>query len=125
MEDSHRCIERSTDCDCPICSEYMFTSQQTVVFMQCGHGIHHECYKEHMRSSYKCPICSRSVVNMETQFGHLQRQIDIQPMPPQFRDTKALIYCNDCSARTTVKYHWLGTRCEVYVASIALTLSTS
>lgn len=33
LEGQHRCIERSTDCDCPICGEYMFTSVMTVVFM--------------------------------------------------------------------------------------------
>ena len=52
---------------------------------------------------------------MEIQFDNLQRQIDLQPMPPQFKDTKAVVYCNDCSAKTTVKYHWLGTRCEMQV----------
>ena len=113
IRDTHRCIERSTDCDCPICGEYMFTSPQTVVFMKCGHSIHHRCYREHMKSSYKCPICSRSIVNMEWQFKHLERAIETQPMPPEFQDTKAWIYCNDCSAKTSVKYHWLGLKCLV------------
>lgn len=119
--DTHRCIERSTDCDCPICGEYMFTSPQTVVFMRCGHSIHQRCYYEHMNSSYRCPICSRSIVNMEMQFRHLERAIDSQPMPPQFEDTKAFVYCNDCSAKTTVKYHWLGLKCAV---SVGFSLST-
>lgn len=113
IQDTHRCIERSTDCDCPICGEYMFTSPQTVVFMKCGHSIHHRCYYEHMKSSYKCPICSRSIVNMEWQFRHLERAIETQPMPPEFQDTKAWVYCNDCSAKTSVKYHWLGLKCAV------------
>ncbi|KAI9849318.1 MAG: hypothetical protein M1837_004778 [Sclerophora amabilis] len=113
IANSHRCIERSTDCDCPICGEYMFTSPLTVVFMQCGHSIHHKCYYDHMKSSYKCPICSRSIVNMETQFRNLDRAIESQPMPPQFQGTKALVYCNDCSAKSSVKYHWLGLKCAV------------
>ncbi|MCJ1229604.1 hypothetical protein MMC12_006273 [Toensbergia leucococca] len=105
--------ERSTDCDCPICGEYMFTSPQTVVFMRCGHSIHHRCYYEHMKTSYRCPICSRSIVNMEMQFRHLERAIETQPMPAQFQDTRAWVYCNDCSAKTAVKYHWLGLKCAV------------
>ncbi|UKZ81969.1 hypothetical protein TrVFT333_009748 [Trichoderma virens FT-333] len=36
-----------------------------------------------------------------------------QPMPPDFRDTKAKILCNDCSARSTVAYHWLGLKCSI------------
>ena len=115
IETTHKCIERSTDCDCPICGEYMFTSPQTVVFMLCGHSIHQRCYYDHMKSSYKCPICSKSIVNMETQFRSLDRAIEVQPMPPQFLDTKALVYCNDCRAKSTVKYHWFGLKCAVYV----------
>jgi len=112
-ENSHKCIERASDCDCPICGEYMFTSPRPVVFMLCGHSIHQECYYEHMKSSYKCPICSKSTVNMETQFRNLDRAIDSQPMPPQFRDTKAMVSCNDCYAKSAVKYHWLGLKCAI------------
>ncbi|KAL5324185.1 hypothetical protein ACEPPN_008729 [Leptodophora sp. 'Broadleaf-Isolate-01'] len=112
-EKSHKCIERVSDCDCPICGEYMFTSPSPVVFMLCGHGIHRACYDRHMKSSYKCPICSKSTVNMETQFRNLDRAIDAQPMPPQFRDTKAMISCNDCYAKSAVTYHWLGLKCAI------------
>ncbi|KAI9049897.1 hypothetical protein LZ554_006045 [Drepanopeziza brunnea f. sp. 'monogermtubi'] len=112
-EKSHKCIERVSDCDCPICGEYMFTSPSPVVFMLCGHGIHRACYDRHMKSSYKCPICSKSTVNMETQFRNLDRAIDAQPMPPQFRDTKAMVSCNDCYAKSAVQYHWLGLKCAI------------
>lgn len=113
VETSHKCIERVSDCDCPICGEYMFSSPRPVVFMLCGHSIHHTCYYEHMKSSYKCPICSKSTVNMETQFRNLDRAIDSQPMPPQFQDTKAMVSCNDCYAKSAVKYHWLGLKCAI------------
>jgi hypothetical protein len=113
VEHSHKCIERVSDCDCPICGEYMFTSPRPVVFMLCGHSIHQTCYYEHMKSSYKCPICSKSTVNMETQFQNLTRAIETQPMPPQFQDTKAMVSCNDCYAKSAVKYHWLGLKCAI------------
>lgn len=113
MSQSHKHIERSTDCNCPICHLYMFDSPQTVVFMRCGHTIHRSCYHSHMQTSYKCPICSQTVVNMETQFRNLDRDIDRQPMPEGFRDTKALVSCNDCRAKTIGPYHWLGLKCQV------------
>ena len=91
----------------------MFDSPSPVVFMLCGHGIHRACYDRHMKSSYKCPICSKSTVNMETQFRNLDRAIDAQPMPPQFRDTKAMVSCNDCYAKSAVTYHWLGLKCAI------------
>ncbi|KAI9776546.1 MAG: hypothetical protein M1835_005486 [Candelina submexicana] len=50
---------------------------------------------------------------MEMQFRNLDRAIDSQPMPSHFRDTKALVYCNDCAAKTSVNYHWLGLKCAV------------
>ncbi|OBT44196.1 hypothetical protein VE00_04832 [Pseudogymnoascus sp. WSF 3629] len=113
MEMSHKCIERSSDCDCPICHEYMFTSPQTVVFMKCGHTIHKHCYHAHLDNSYKCPICQQTIVNMETHFRAIDRAIEAQPMPEQFQDTKAMITCNDCRAKSAVPYHWLGLKCAV------------
>ena len=50
LQNSHRCIERNTECDCPICGEYLFTSPETVVFMPCGHSIHQRCYNQHIKS---------------------------------------------------------------------------
>jgi zinc ribbon protein/RING finger family protein len=91
----------------------MFTSPKPVVFMQCGHSIHGRCYEEHMRRSYKCPICNKSLLNMETQFRQLELEILAQPMPQEFRDTKAVVLCNDCSGKSTVPYHWLGLKCAI------------
>ncbi|KAI8959443.1 zf-CHY-domain-containing protein [Daldinia sp. FL1419] len=111
QEKDHKCIERSTDCDCPICGDYMFTSPKAVCFMKCGHSIHRQCLDQHMRVAYKCPICNKSLANMELQFRNLDIAIETQPMPPEFQDTRALILCNDCSTKNTVKYHWLGLKC--------------
>ena len=112
MLDTHRCIERSTDCNCPICFTYLFTSPQTVVFMRCGHTIHRHCYHLHMQTSYKCPICQQTVVNMETQFRRLDRAIQAQPMPMEFR-MRVMVGCNDCRAKSVSDYHWLGLKCAV------------
>ncbi|RDA87216.1 hypothetical protein CP532_2502 [Ophiocordyceps camponoti-leonardi (nom. inval.)] len=113
IQSSHKCIERSTDCDCPICGEYMFTSPKPVVFMSCGHSIHKKCYEQHMRVSYKCPICNKSLANMETHFRNLDVAIQSQPMPPEFHNSQATVLCNDCSGRSTVAYHWLGLKCSI------------
>lgn len=109
----HRCIERAIDCDCPICGEYMFTSPKPVCFMKCGHSIHRDCLVEHQKTSYKCPICNKSLFNMESQFRNLDLSIQAQPMPPEFRDTLAIVLCHDCSAKSSTMYHWLGLKCGV------------
>ncbi|KAJ5995819.1 hypothetical protein N7481_002796 [Penicillium waksmanii] len=113
IEDTHRCIERSTQCDCPICGDYMFTSPETVVVMRCGHSLHHKCLSEHSKTSFRCPICSKTITNMESTFRNLDRTIESQPMPAEFTDTKGLVYCNDCGAKSIVKYHWLGLKCDL------------
>lgn len=109
----HKCIERSIDCDCPICGDYLFNSVKAVVFMQCGHSIHRECFQEHMKTSYRCPICSKSCVNMETQFRNFDLAILSQPMPLEYVDARAIISCNDCSARSQTAFHWLGLKCSL------------
>lgn len=81
--------------------------------MTCGHSIHKRCYDQHMKVSYKCPICNKSLTNMETQFRNLDVAILGQPMPQEFQDTRAVILCNDCSAKSTVCYHWLGLKCSI------------
>lgn len=81
--------------------------------MACGHSIHKKCYDAHMKVSYKCPICNKSLANMESQFRNLDVAIQAQPMPPEFQDTTAVILCNDCSGKSTVRYHWLGLKCSI------------
>jgi hypothetical protein len=110
-EQTHKCIERSTKCDCPICGEYLFTSSLPVAFMRCGHSIHNSCFKDLCNTTYKCPLCSKSIANMESQFRRLDRSIEEQPMPVEYRDKKSYIFCNDCNSRCVAAYHWLGTKC--------------
>ncbi|KAF2185460.1 hypothetical protein K469DRAFT_665053 [Zopfia rhizophila CBS 207.26] len=109
---SHKCLERATDCDCPICGEYLFNSSSAVVSMPCGHYLHKGCYNLYMETAYKCPMCKKSAVNMELQWRKLTHAIESQPMPEQFANTRAVIQCNDCSAKCSVKYHWLGNKCS-------------
>ncbi|RMD40811.1 hypothetical protein DV735_g4304, partial [Chaetothyriales sp. CBS 134920] len=112
-ESTHKCIERSTKCDCPICGEYLFTSSEPVAFMRCGHSIHESCFDALSRTAYKCPICSKSIANMESQFRRLDREIEEQPMPEEYRSIRSLVFCNDCNSRSVVAFHWLGLKCSL------------
>jgi hypothetical protein len=110
--DSHVCIPRATDSGCPICTDYLFTSSAAVVSMPCGHYMHKQCYTLYMETAYKCPICKKSAVKMDLQWRKLTSAIEAQPMPEQFENTRAIIQCNDCSRKSSVKYHWLGNQCD-------------
>ncbi|KAJ4306883.1 hypothetical protein N0V88_000255 [Collariella sp. IMI 366227] len=116
MSANHKCFEQSVDCDCPICSEYLFNSPKSVIFMQCGHSIHRDCFDAHMKTSYKCPLCNKSCLNMEIQFRNIDVAILTQPMPPEYADARAIISCNDCSAKSQTAYHWLGLKCAAAAA---------
>jgi hypothetical protein len=91
----------------------MFTSPRVVIFMKCGHSIHNQCWQEYLQNNYKCPICNKSTVNMETQFRNLDIAIATQPMPAEFQNCRAIVLCNDCCTKSATKYHWLGLKCMV------------
>ena len=80
---THPCIERATDCNCPLCLDYLFSSSTPVVSLFCGHYMHALCYKELMQVTYRCPVCSKSAVNMELQWKKLDDEIRMQPMPEE------------------------------------------
>ncbi|CAD0081696.1 unnamed protein product [Aureobasidium vineae] len=87
---THPCVERATDCDCPLCLDYLFSSSLPVVSLACGHYMHGRCYKDLMHVTYRCPVCNKSAVNMELQWRKLDDEIRLQPMPEdEFEDSAA------------------------------------
>ncbi|KAJ8125821.1 hypothetical protein O1611_g7818 [Lasiodiplodia mahajangana] len=58
-------------------------------------------------------LSPKSLNNMESQFRNLEISIQAQPMPPEFKDTRAIVLCHDCSAKSSTMYHWLGLKCGV------------
>ncbi|KAJ3561462.1 hypothetical protein NPX13_g8936 [Xylaria arbuscula] len=76
-------------------------------------NIHRDCLDAHQKTSYKCPICNKSLANMESQFRSLDLSIQAQPMPEEFSGARAIVLCHDCSAKSSTLYHWLGLKCGV------------
>lgn len=132
---AHPCIERATEGNCPLCLIPLFESRMPVVSLPCGHYMHGDCYKDLMAVTYKCPVCSKSAVNMELQWKKLDDEIEAQPMPEdedlegvlphvegheevederepqQRRPRQVWIGCNDCGGRSWTDFHWLGLKC--------------
>lgn len=65
-----------------------------------------------MKTSYRCPTCTRTIVNMESQFRALDCEIEAQPLPAPYDKWRSLITCNDCSAKQNVPFHFLGLKCD-------------
>ncbi|KAG0675786.1 hypothetical protein C6P40_001478 [Pichia californica] len=112
LQKNHVCIENSTKSNCPICDEFMFNSNEKVVFMSCGHPIHEKCYGQHTIHSYKCPTCSKTIVNMELQFRMRDSEIKQSQMPDEVKNWNTEIKCNDCGGMSRVPFHYLGHKCD-------------
>ncbi len=108
----HKCIERTLECDCVICGEYLFTSTAPVMFMPCGHSIHFMCHREHMKTSYQCPVCWKSLGDMKAYFARIDSLLETQKMPPEYALVRAQILCNDCEAKTCTKFHFVYHKCQ-------------
>jgi RING finger and CHY zinc finger domain-containing protein 1 len=62
----HRCPPvpgHPTSC-CPVCEEDAFTSRDPIVFMRCGHQIHHRCFDSWTAHQLVCPVptCGETLV---------------------------------------------------------------
>lgn len=112
LRERHKCVSNTTHSNCPICNEYLFTSVAKVVFMKCGHSIHQHCYDELRKHLYKCPICKKTVVNVETQFRILDQEIRQLPLPAPYNLWRCIISCNDCKGKSNALYHVLGLKCK-------------
>jgi len=110
-QSDHKCFNGSMDADCPVCNEYMFTSTQPVRFMRCGHCIHSSCYVQYAQYHYTCPVCRKSLSSMEAMFSQIENVLNMQQMPPEFKNTMTNILCNDCEEHSVARYHFVYHKC--------------
>ncbi|PHT46529.1 hypothetical protein CQW23_15687 [Capsicum baccatum] len=86
LRDNHLCVENSMKNHCPICYEFLFDSVKGTTIMNCGHTMHMECYAEMIhQNQYRCPICSKSVLNMSGTWQRLDLEIEATAMPEEYR----------------------------------------
>ena len=105
------CREKAMDAYCPICHENLFSSATPVKELPCGHFMHSSCFAEYTQHRYTCPICSKSVGDLTLYFQMLDRLLLSETMPAELRDRTQEIQCNDCSAHSVVKYHFVYHKC--------------
>ena len=58
---------------------------EPIQVMRCGHTIHQSCF-EQLRGQqiYKCPLCSKSALDMASVWSHLSAEVDATPMPDEY-----------------------------------------
>ncbi|XP_047316614.1 E3 ubiquitin-protein ligase MIEL1-like [Impatiens glandulifera] len=112
LRDNHLCVENSMKNQCPICYEYLFDSIKGTIVMKCGHTMHNDCFQEMiLQKQYRCPICSKSALNMSSSWEILDLEIEATAMPEEFR-YEVPILCNDCNNNSQVLFHIIGHKCS-------------
>jgi hypothetical protein len=103
----HKCIPNKLDRNCSICLDSLRNGEK-VINMICGHALHNNCYDILIKSSYKCPECSKTIRSMKYEFSELSDKIKSLPLKsPKLVEIK----CNDCEKTSIVDYHYLGLLC--------------
>eukprot|EP00041_Stephanoeca_diplocostata_P026059 m.694732 g.694732 ORF g.694732 m.694732 type:complete len:302 (+) comp22884_c2_seq7:147-1052(+) len=109
---NHKCIERALDTQCPVCLEHLFDSTRKLHIPECGHVIHASCFRRLISTTYKCPTCNHSYVDMSAYFRELALEIEQTPMPVEYENAVVDVLCNDCHQKTDdVAFHILGHAC--------------
>jgi RING finger and CHY zinc finger domain-containing protein 1 len=101
---NHTCIENSPHNNCPICLDYMFTSTKELIMLNCGHWIHKECINEYGKNDYRCPICKKSMWDMDTCWKKMAECMNEIEIPNELENLKSRIICNDCNFKSIVNY---------------------
>lgn len=108
----HRCREKGLESNCPICSDFLFTSSAPVKSLPCGHFMHSACFQAYTCSNYTCPICSKSLGDMGVYFGMLDALLSAEELPEEYQGRTQDILCNDCEKKGTAPFHWLYHKCS-------------
>lgn len=89
----------------------MFTSTSTVIFMPCGHCMHHKCHQKHTQTSYQCPTCLKALADMSEYYQRVDTELLQHKMPIEYENTYTHVYCNDCEKKSHAKFHFLYHKC--------------
>ncbi|EEF52103.1 zinc finger protein BRUTUS-like At1g18910 [Ricinus communis] len=107
----HVCREKCLEGNCPICHEYIFTSSNPVKALPCGHLMHSTCFQEYTCTHYICPICSKSLGDMQVYFKMLDALLAEEKMPDEYSGKTQVILCNDCEKKGPAAFHWHYHKC--------------
>lgn len=107
---NHKCINIK-HFNCPICMDDLFSSTFSVIRMKCGHYIHKNCLISLLKTDYKCPLCSISIVDLYEYNKILDKEIAETPMPDEYEDKKVNVLCNECHTKFETIFHIIGHKC--------------
>ncbi|XP_018564543.1 RING finger and CHY zinc finger domain-containing protein 1 [Anoplophora glabripennis] len=108
----HKCVENVSRANCPVCLEDIHTSRIPCHIPLCGHLLHRTCFEQLVRSNhFSCPICQKSLMNMDQIWKLRDTEMANTPMPPEYSNYFMEIQCKDCHKKGVVKFHIVGLKC--------------
>ncbi|KAK1359771.1 Zinc ion binding protein [Heracleum sosnowskyi] len=107
----HLCREKCFEDVCPICHESIFTSSTSIKSLKCSHLMHSSCFQAYTCSHYTCPICIKSLGDMQMYFEMLDAYLADEKIPDEHAGQTQAILCNDCEKRGNASFHWFYHKC--------------
>ncbi|KAF2316006.1 hypothetical protein GH714_040801 [Hevea brasiliensis] len=96
---------------CKICK--LFDDESTPVkALPCGHLMHSTCFQDYTCTQYTCPICSKSLGDMQVYFKMLDTLLAEEKMPDEYSGRTQVILCNDCEKKGAAPFHWRYHKCQ-------------
>lgn len=113
LKSTHKCIEKMSHANCPVCQEYLHTSPNPCHIPPCHHLVHKHCFEGLLSNGhYYCPTCSKSLLDLSPLWQIMQSQIEKSPMQGRYKDLLVNVMCRDCSLPCQSQFHWIGLICS-------------
>lgn len=108
----HKCTEAALAGTCPVCSDPLFESNTPIKELPCGHFMHSLCFGAYVRYSYTCPVCSKSLGDMEVYWRMIDAMLASEKLPMEYAQRRQSIRCHDCGAVSQVPFHFVYHKCN-------------
>ena len=112
MHSKEKCKRVKEQTICPCCKEDESLSTKALIILPCGHSLHNDCYAKQAETQYQCPICKKSMVNMNNFWLKLDDDLKTHTMPEEYKDWQSYVYCNDCEKKSWTTYHFMYHKCD-------------
>jgi len=113
LENKHKCVEKVSRINCPVCQEDIHTSRIPSQIPPCNHLIHKTCFEDMLSNGhYACPVCGVSMMDMKDVWKIYDKEISETPMPEEYLNLLAAIQCRDCFKPSLSQFHILGMKCD-------------
>mmetsp|Transcript_3326 Transcript_3326/g.10151 ORF Transcript_3326/g.10151 Transcript_3326/m.10151 type:complete len:429 (-) Transcript_3326:81-1367(-) len=120
----HVCVQNALKGDCPICKDELYASKEKVVFIRCGHALHRQCLAEYLKTSFRCPICYKSMANLKSHTEASANASAIEQIPEHLKNRWLKVYCYECRKFSNIRFtfyrrctncHTFNTRSEGFL----------